>query len=343
MNVTKFRHPEPEAQKGRVFPVFIPFAGCPTRCVFCSQEAQSGRLAAPLPAVLERVRRDFEQRSDANPLELAFYGGTFTALPQSAQEECLNLAAELKARGLVTRVRCSTRPDAVSPGQLNFLRDKGLDLLELGVQSFCDGPLAESRRGYAGERAREACRLTLESGLSLGVQLMPGMPGMRAEHFMRDVELCAAIAPETVRLYPCMVLKGTELADIWQNGLFTPWPLELVLELLPEAMLKLWAVGSRIIRMGLAPEPSLAPDTLAGPAHPALGQILRSKALFLYVTGSVIPERLKGAPYSITVPSRFQGEFFGHKNELRKSWIESGLVNGRAVWHDAEHFEIHYR
>ena len=113
------------------------------------------------------------ERTASRPIELAFYGGTFTALPERLQMECLALAMQAKEKGIVCRVRCSTRPDALRPDRLQALRHAGLDLVELGIQSFHTEALLDVQRGYNGDRAREGCRLIKESGLKLGIQVCP--------------------------------------------------------------------------------------------------------------------------------------------------------------------------
>ncbi|MDR2503012.1 MAG: radical SAM protein [Deltaproteobacteria bacterium] len=333
----RLNHPEPVRAGPPVFPVFIPFAGCAGRCVFCSQERQTGTETRPL----DSLRRDLEAHPPAmRPVpELAFYGGTFTALPLKEQEAFLTLAAKLKAAGSICRTRCSTRPDALKPPLLARLAALGLDCLELGIQSFSAAPLQASRRGYSPETALRACRLAQEAGLELGVQLMPGMPGMEPEHFQRDMELCLELRPSLLRLYPCLVLEGTALAQDWKNGAYTPWSLELIMELLPPAILRLWRRGIRVIRLGLAPEEGLEPCILAGPRHPALGQRLRSRALFLHMKEKLPPPQHMST-LELHAPNRCQGEFFGHRGELKEAYARLGLTPDRVRWREQDYFEL---
>ena len=184
----RFPHPEPPrgGKAGQVLPVFLPYAGCPERCIFCNQPAQTGQAPEPLASIYERLQERLASLSgleanssapqraasaQASP-ELAFYGGTFTALPAPWPQRFLELAQPHLSAGRLSRVRCSTRPDAVFVPQLAELRTLGLSLVELGVQSFDDGALAASRRGYTGAQARRGCEAVREAGLSLGVQLM---------------------------------------------------------------------------------------------------------------------------------------------------------------------------
>ena len=347
-----FAHPEPPrpcaAQaRAKVFPVFLPLAGCPGRCIYCNQPAQTGQAPEPLEAVLARARAELLARPAASgPVELAFFGGTFTALPEPVQHHFLDLAAELKACGRVSRVRCSTRPDAVTPALLARLRARGLDLVELGVQSFQDQALVASRRGYDGAAARTACRMVRAAGLSLGIQLLPGLPGLSppegteeteetegtegTEAFARDVALAASFAPELVRLYPCLVLEGTALAGLWRAGEFAPWPLKATIEALARALRVLWAAGVPAARIGLAEQAGLR--VLAGPRHPALGQMARARALLLHV-GDMLPT-LAGPATTLFVPRRWQGEVLGQGNALGADYAALGLKV--EVWGQAE-------
>ncbi len=321
--LARFPHPEPQRppKKARppVLPVFLPFAGCPGRCVFCNQTAQTGQAPRPLDAAL----RDLEEALSrpGPPVELAFYGGTFTALPEPWPRRFLECAGRHLATGRVARVRCSTRPDAVGSVTLAQLRDLGLSLVELGVQSFDDAALAASRRGYDGAAALRGCEAVLAAGLALGVQLMPGMPGQRPEAFAADAARAAALAPELCRLYPCLVLEGTELAALWRAGAYAPWPLDRTVDALAGALAVLWRAGVPAARVGLAEEPGL--PVLAGPRHPALGQLARSKALLLHVrerlAGLCVPAR------TLCAPRRLQGEVLGHKNALAAEYAALGL------------------
>lgn len=162
-----------------VFSVFIPFFGCPRRCVFCSQHDQTGQQASPLDEILARAAADLHARRAQGrpPVELAFYGGTFTALAPRDLDACLDMADSLRRDGCITRFRCSTRPDRLDAALLARLRRHGCRTVELGIQSFSDTALQASERHYSGRQATEACRLVRDAGLALGVQLLPGMPG----------------------------------------------------------------------------------------------------------------------------------------------------------------------
>jgi len=325
----RFPHPEPprpaHVSRPRIFPVFLPFAGCPQRCVFCDQSAQTGQAPEPLEALHDRLQAQLSDTADAPAQELAFYGGTFTALPAPWPQRFLTLAGRFLATGRLSRVRCSTRPDAVDLGHLAELKALGLSLVELGVQSFDDAALAASQRGYDGQTARRACATVRKAGLGLGIQLMPGLPGHTRLAFQNDVALAAAFAPELARLYPCLVLAETPLAKAWRAGTYAPWPLDAAVDALAQALLTLWSAGVPAARIGLAEQAGLS--VLAGPRHPAMGQLARSRALLLHVRQrlAALPEPERAQARLLVLPRRLQGEALGQQNALAQEYAALGL------------------
>lgn len=322
-----FRHPRPRlGKKARVLPVFLPWQGCPGRCAFCSQRLQTGLAPAPLAEHHARLARELERLAvgGAPPLEVGFYGATFTALPEPWPERFTALAAQYMETGLVSRIRCSTRPDACDPALLAHLRGLGLSFVELGVQSFDAQALARSRRGHGPDEALAGCRAVREAGLGLGLHLMPGLPGQTTSAFLRDIDLVVSLAPESVRLHPCVVLAGTPLADEFASGAYRPWSLGRTITLLALALLRLWSRAIPVIRMGVAPEDSFVTSILAGPWHPALGQRAASLALFLH--SRALTASLGRPPRRLLHPSRLTSDVRGWQGELLPSWRRLGLA-----------------
>lgn len=335
-----FPPPEPRRPRPRLRPVFLPLAGCPGRCLYCHQPLQTGTPAGDLAARFAQLERDLERSAARGepPCGIGFYGGTFTSLPGDWTWRFLDLAVRFRARGRVAAIRASTRPDAVSPDLLAELRARGLDLLELGVQSFDDAALEASGRGYSGDTARQACLAVRAAGLGLGVQLLPGLPGDRPGVFRRDVDRTARLRPDCARLYPCLVLAGTPLEALWRRGEYAPWSAGRARAELSLALPRLWRAGVAVIRLGLAPEPGLDAAVLAGPTHPALGQQARSLALLDHVRRAVA--RLGRRPRGLTAPVRFQGEFWGQAGSLRGAYARLGLPPRSVVFAEVERFEL---
>jgi len=325
VNLAALRHPRPERVKTRIWPVFLPHQGCRWRCRFCDQHLQTGRPDQELAAIHDNLEQELAGALAAGraPLEIGFFGGTFTALPEKWQLRFLDLAREYRERGLLTRIRCSTRPDALSAEALAGLKARGLDMVELGVQSFSDRALGASGRGHDGEAAREGCRLVADSGLTLGLHLMPGLPGATAKTFLDDVDASLAFAPATVRLYPCLVLEGTALARDLARGAYRPTSLAAALALLGLALSRFWRAGVEVIRVGLVPEEALLSRITAGPWHPALGQRAASLALYDHIRAHLAASG--GRPTGLRYPARFQSEVLGWRREMLPRYQALGL------------------
>ncbi|MDR1360506.1 MAG: radical SAM protein, partial [Deltaproteobacteria bacterium] len=338
-----FVHPEPPAPRRRILPIFLPFSGCRKICLFCNQERQTGRRREAAAPVLEQAEKRLRAMAaqEGAPLEAAFYGGTFTLLAERELSACLAFVRRMKGEGLIAQARCSTRPDAVTPAVLERLKEAGFTCLELGIQSFSSAALAKAGRGYGRESALEACALVRRSGLELVIQLMPGMPGADQATAREDVALAASLAPEAARLYPCLVLEGSGLAALWRNGLYAPWREEETAVFLAEACLTFWSYGTRIIRLGLAPQEGLQEAILAGPWRPALGHRARSLALFLLLEKRLLSAGFSaGNPPRLDLPRSRQGEFWGHGGELAPRYAALGLVRENVHWREGQEFLI---
>ena len=260
---------------------------------------------------------------DHPPVELGFFGGTFTLLAAKWQRAFLALARHYAEAGLVREVRCSTRPDAVSEEHLDLLREYGLNLVELGVQSFDNRVLELSGRGYTSDVVYAAVERIGHAGLQAGIQLLPGLPSHTPALWKTDLEQTCSLHPVAVRVYPCVVLEGTELAKLWHEGSYRPWEMNVTIAALAPALLRFWKESIRVLRIGLAPENSLREHLLDGPWHPSLGMRVRSLALYLF-----LKDRLHGkesVPKQLVVPKRVQGEFWGWRGEMHDPYARLGL------------------
>ncbi|MCR5813304.1 MAG: radical SAM protein [Desulfovibrio sp.] len=323
-----------------ILPFFLPFAGCPFRCLYCAQNLVTG-ANTPLEPLADRFLRlsnelNLRQRRGQAPPHLAFYGGTFTALPEADFTFCLEQASSFLDQGLISGWRCSTRPDALDERRLLSLQKAGLAIVELGIQSFAEAALAKTGRGYGQEVAIRACQKIRDWGFQLGVQLLPGMPGVSPKIFLNDVRRAITLSASFLRFYPCLVIAGTKLAKLWENGQFQPWDLSTTLATLAHAYLLAQDAGVCVIRMGLAPQTDLLQQLLAGPWHPALGARVMARALYLAVC-----RQAAGASVSaLRLPSWLQGFFFGEKGEMRTFWGKLGLTSHKIHFGRYRHIEL---
>lgn len=326
-----------ERRAKHIYPVFLPFLGCPGQCVYCAQDKQTGTCASPdIHTILAGTQKRLKNLSACGPddsRELAFYGGTFTALPAKERSACLELLSRLREEGRITHARCSTRPDALGPDVLRQLLCADVSLVELGIQSFDDNALVLSRRGYSGRTAENGCRAVLEAGLELGIQLLPGMPGSTPDVFLSDVRRALALRPSCLRFYPCLVPEGTVLARWFREGAFRPWTLEETVRTLGQALKLAWQARVPVIRLAVAPEPAFDAALLAGPRHPALGALIQAEALLLAAEDAL--NKLGREPERLTLPAFCQGFLYGDRGALKERWLALRLGPERL------HFDKH--
>lgn len=306
-----------------IIPVFIPHEGCPHACVFCNQHRISGRITRnPVsPGEVGEIISGWLARGTkrrGGPIQVAFYGGSFTGLPVERQEELLGAVAPFLAQGRVQAIRISTRPDYVDPVVIDRLRRSGVKIVELGVQSLDPVVLTASRRGHSAGQAIRAINLLREAKLQVGVQLMIGLPGESLLSLRRTVRQVASLRPDFVRIYPVLVLKGSGLAGLYARGRYRPLPLEQAVAR-TAWMNKIFAGrGIRVVRMGLQPGPELEEALLAGPYHPAFGELVLSR-LMLRLTRRALREVPAGEKVRLSIAARDRSIFQGmHSANIRR-------------------------
>ena len=185
------------APRRRILPIFVPHAGCPNQCVFCDQKRISG---SPFSASAETVETALNALSPGAGVELAFYGGSFTAIPVERQEELLSAADAFRKSGTVSCLRVSTRPDAVDEETLKRLSRHGVETVELGAQSMSDDVLRLSGRGHTAAHTERAAALIKAAGMKLILQMMTGLPGSDAEKDLETARRIIALRPDGVRI-----------------------------------------------------------------------------------------------------------------------------------------------
>ncbi len=211
-------------------------------------------------------------------VEVAFFGGSFTAIPEELQRELLAPARTAWKAGQVDYLRLSTRPDCVTRENLAWLYQWGVRVVELGVQSLNPEVLRAAKRGHTAEEVYQTAALVKQMSFQLGLQMMVGLPGDTPEQAIKTAHELVSMQPSCVRIYPVLVIRGTELADLYQAGGYTPWDLLTTIETCKE-LLKLFAEHQiPVIRLGLqnTEQISLEGDVLAGPFHPALRELVEA-------------------------------------------------------------------
>ncbi len=266
-----------------IYPVFLPHAGCPFQCIYCNQRVVAShdhRELRILEIVESRLRAySIEVLRSGRCGEIAFFGGTFSALPQALIESILDAASVHVRQGVFTGIRFSTRPDCLGDEVIDIFSKYPVRTIELGVQSLCDSVLRESRRGYCARSVQDSAKRVRDAGWALGIQMMAGLPGDTRGLFVESIRKAIALAPDFLRIYPTLVLEGTILADSFRNGVYAPLSLDEAVTWLAPAYDAALKAGIPVIRMGLHPDPALEKPgvILAGPYHPAFGHLVRCR------------------------------------------------------------------
>ena len=264
-----------------IIPVFVPHLGCPHLCVFCDQRRISGETNT---VTAEKVRRTIEEAAEKTPgqteRQLAFYGGSFTAIPAPLQCELLGAAKPYLENGTVSAIRLSTRPDAIDDEVLDRLEYYGVETVELGAQSLDEEVLRLSQRGHSAADVENASKLIKARGFKLILQMMTGLPGDSDEKCVQTARKIIALEPDGVRIYPTVIVKGTELYGMWLSGEYREHSVEDAVRVCAVLTEMFSEAGIPVIRLGLNPTDELSGGSaVAGAYHPALGELVYSRVM----------------------------------------------------------------
>lgn len=316
----------------QIIPIFIPHLGCPHDCVFCNQKRISGSL---LPAAPEDVRSGIEEAlksgGSGEAMQLAFYGGSFTAIPEAEQTALLEAAQPYIESEKLCGIRLSTRPDAIDEGVLTRLRRFGVDTIELGTQSMDDEVLYKSGRGHSAEDARKASRLIRENGFTLILQMMTGLPGSSAESDIETAREIVRLHPDGVRIYPTVIIKDTELFDMWMRCEYEPHSVEDAVSVCSKIVPLFDEAGISIIRLGLNPTEELSEGSaVAGAYHPALGELVRSRIMLEKTRELLTGKNGKSLVLSVH-PSQLSQMIGQHRCNIEMLKIEFGFEKVKVI------------
>ncbi|HET58024.1 MAG TPA: radical SAM protein [Deltaproteobacteria bacterium] len=271
--------------KHLIIPLFIMNRGCPNRCVFCNERITAGDFdpAVEAPVFRHTVESHLAGgRGRFDRVQVAFYGGNFTGLDLGNQQELLDLVQPYLERKEVDSIRLSTRPDHIDEPGLRFLKARGVRTIEIGAQSMNDEVLRLAGRGHDAAAVRRSVTLLKEEGFETGIHLMAGLPGDNKERFLEGVDEIIGLAPDTVRIHPTIVLRGTILEKWYKEGRYHPLTLDEAVDLCAAALLRFKSAGIPVIRLGLhiTDEMRESSNVVAGPLHPAFRSLAEEK-LFL--------------------------------------------------------------
>lgn len=273
-------------------PVFIPHLGCPNQCVFCNQRTISGTERFDIDDVRRTIDTALTTVARGDECEIAFFGGSFTGIDRELILRLLSISDEYYERDDIRSVRCSTRPDYIDEEIIEILKQHHVMTVELGLQSTDDAVLSVTRRGHSFAQEERACRLIKSSGINLVGQMMIGLPGATLESELETARFIVRSGAVAARIYPTVVFKETPLCDMSRDGKYEPLTVEEAVERSARVLEIFVSSGVKVIRIGLCASENLSSEDkyFAGPNHPALGEMVESRAYYYRILREI--ERL---------------------------------------------------
>ena len=260
-------------------PIFLPEMACPYRCVYCNQFSITGLndiiKAEDVKAIIDSHLASFKE--EQRFVEVAFFGGNFTGLPVQMQNDYLEAVQPYLDKGLVDGIRCSTRPDYISYHRVQEIKRYGMRNIELGAQSTNDEVLKHCRRGHTYNDIAEASQIILSQGITLGLQMMIGLPFDTEEKDFQTANDIVNLGAKETRIYPCIVVKDTELETMYRNGEYQA----LTIEEAVKRSAKLYSYFTenqvKVLRIGLHTSDELDSEAyVAGPYHKNFAEMVFS-------------------------------------------------------------------
>ena len=310
-------------KKQYIIPIFVPHLGCPNDCIFCNQKSISGQKEQMTAKKARKIIDDYLKslNDEDAQVEIAFFGGSFTAIEKEKQEELLQLANEYIKDGRVESIRISTRPDCIDKETLKRLKKYKVKTIELGVQSANDYILLASNRGHTFEDVKKASKMIRWHGFKLGHQMMVGLPESTRIDEINTAKALIKLKPKMVRIYPVLVVKNTKLEEEFNKGKYDPLPLVQAIEVCKEIVRLFADKKIDIIRVGLQSTDEIsAPggeksEVVAGPYHPAFRQLVESSMWYDAIVAKIKKLNTKVKEVEVTVSPLDANNVVGHKKE----------------------------
>jgi elongator complex protein 3 len=249
--------------------VMLKPSGCPGRCVYCPTYGATPQSYTPQsPAVIRARGCDYDAYSQVrrrigvltdmghptDKIELIIMGGTFLSTPVDYQyqfvKDCYDAMnnevsatlVEAQKRNETAAYRCvglcvETRPDVCGEDEIKRMLDFGATRVELGVQVLDDDIYEKVRRGHSVADVARATALLKRYGFKVYYHWMPGLPGSTPQHDLemsRELFTNPAYRPDGLKLYPTMVVEGTILEQWYKEGLYVPYPSDVMLKLMAD-------------------------------------------------------------------------------------------------------------
>ena len=310
-------------KKQYIIPIFVPHLGCPNDCVFCNQKSISGQKKNMTKEEAKKIIDEHLNsiKDEDAQVEIAFFGGSFTAIEPERQEELLQVAYEYIKNGDVESIRVSTRPDCIDKTILKRLKKYKVKTIELGVQSANNYILKNSNRGHTFEDVKKASKMIRWHGFKLGHQMMVGLPESTRIDEINTAKALIKLKPKMVRIYPVLVVKNTKLEEEYKNGNYEPLPLVQAVEICKDLVRMFADKDIDVIRIGLQNTDEITDpsdensEVVAGPYHPAFRQLVESSMWYDAIVGKIKRLNVKVKEVKVTVNPIDANNVIGHKKE----------------------------
>lgn len=324
--------------------IFVPHAGCPHNCAFCDQRTITSTEKPPRAADVERIcTAALSGVRDPADTEIAFFGGSFTAVPRRYMLELLEAAQPFIGEGRFSGIRISTRPDYIDEEILDILKAHHVTAIELGAQSMSDEVLEANERGHSAKDAAYAAMLIKSRRcFQLGLQMMVGLYKSTPQEERRSWRRIAALSPDTVRIYPVVILEGTRLGELYKSGEYQPFDFDTAVELCAGFLADAEQRGIEVIKLGLHASRDVEAKKLGGFYHPAFRELCEGR---LYLRQMVKELTAAGGGKLpkiavIAVPPKHMSRATGHKRCNAEYFRTLGTQVRFIPREGAEHFEI---
>ena len=260
-------------------PVFLPELACPYRCVYCNQFSITGLnesiKAEDVKHIIDSHLASFKEENRF--VEVAFFGGNFTGLPLKMQNDYLEVVQPYLDKGLINGIRCSTRPDYITQQRVKEIKQLGMLNIELGAQSTDNEILKHCKRGHTFEDIVEASQIILSEGITLGLQMMIGLPSSSEATDLQTAQDIVRLGAKETRIYPCIVVKDTELEIMHNSGEYQALTIEDAVKRSAKLYTYFTENDVKVLRIGLHTSDELDSTAyVAGPYHKNFAEMVFS-------------------------------------------------------------------
>ena len=334
-----------------IIPIFVPHLGCPNDCTFCNQRKISGQMKNitenDVRDTIEEYLNNFRKK-DAK-VEVAFYGGSFTGIDSEIQEKLLKAAYDYIKEKKVHSIRISTRPDYIDKATLKRLKKYKVKTIELGVQSTNNYVLEKCKRGHTFEDVIKASKLIKRYGFILGHQMMIGLPESTEQDDINTAKDLIKLKPKIVRIYPVLVIKGTELENEYKKGEYEPLTVSQAVERCKELCYMFGKKKINIIRIGLQNTESICSplkgesEVVAGPYHETFRQLVESSIYYDIIVEKIKTFNTKVKEVEIIVNPQDVNNVIGYRKEnitKLKEMYDVNVIIKQDIKHTKEKIDV---